>query len=106
MRNEKRFAYQSQRIAELERQVKSLEAENKSMQCEIDRYKKIILSKDNAIDTLRRKAIVLKEHYDNAMHDAAELVSELQLAIYQADCLREKYKKEMRTLLNRIRCDK
>lgn len=103
MKNERKIAYQSQRIAELEKQVRHLEAENKSMSKDIDRYKNIISSKDAAIKYLNEEAAELMRRYDAGMQDIAELQSDLTVAIRDAKSSRLKYEKEMNALIERIR---
>ena len=103
MKNEKKVAFQSQRIAELEKQVKCLEAENKSMEKDIDRYKKIISSKDETIVALQSETAEYKKRHDAEMHDVMELKASLRTAISDAKASRAKYEKEMKSLIDRIR---
>lgn len=103
MRNEKKVAYQSQRIAELERQVKCLEAENKSMQKDIDRYKKIISSKDVAIDTLKKETFSANERYEDGMREIFDLRASLLSSIAKANAAREEFTTEMDSLITRIK---
>ena len=103
MKNEKKVAFQSKRIAELEKQVKCLEAENKSMEKDIDRYKKIISSKDVVIGSLQSKAAEYKKCHDAEMHEVFELKANLRTAISDAKASRAKYEKEMKSLIDRFR---
>lgn len=103
MRNEKKVAFQNQRIAELEKQVRCLEAENKSIQQDIDRYKNIISSKDEVIETLRKEAFESKEQYQESLRDILELKANLRAAVSQIYDVRVKYEKEVTALINRIK---
>ena len=103
MRNEKKIAYQDKYISELEQQVKSLESEIKSMEKDIDYYKAIIISKDKTLEALQFKTAKYKESYDAEMQEIFELKSNLESAIRDAKSSREKYEKETKALIDRIR---
>lgn len=103
MRNEKKVAYQSQRIAELEKQVRHLEAENKSMSKDIDRYKSMISSKDATIKYLNEEAAEFRKRYDAGMQYIAKLKFDIKSAIRDAKSSQVKYEKEMSALIERMR---
>lgn len=103
MRNERKFAYQNRRIADLEAYVKDLEAENKMLSLEIEHHKKIILSKDQEIEAISQSMISLKEIYDKGIHDNYELKLRLQQAIAKADSVFGEYSAKIEALINRIK---
>lgn len=103
MRNERKFAYQNRRIADLEAYVKDLEAENKMLSLEIEHHKKIILSKDQEIEAISQSMISLKEIYDKGIHDNYELKLRLQQAIAKADSVFGEYSAKIEAFINRIK---
>lgn len=103
MRNEKKLAFQSSRISELERQVADLEAENKAISLENEHIKRLLVEKNNSTAALMEKINEMQATYSENIAEVHRLQDCFNDAISKVKSIKSKYEKDAQTLISRIR---
>lgn len=106
MKKRKGSTFQERKIEQLLRRIEELESENAAITKENETNKNTLLILQNSFDAKGANVDSLRENYEKLFSELKEKSDQLTAALEEARALQEKYEREMKKALNKVRRQK